>query len=255
MANRVTVTVIHNQNHQVVAPSLHNHAMTQPLRHHLERELTYADSELNDGVVIIGQHMTCEEPGCENLAATIDAHEASIGDARLAQHRCPAHSKTPFTIDDDSKANWALHKIRAARRRIDEVHTLYEEELDRLNAFREHETRYEQQTIAFFEHHLVAYATRLRAADPAGRERTNHALPAGTIRFRRSQSVKVEDLDAVLAWAEQSHAELIERTVKIGEVRALLQKDGKDLVPVTTDGEKVPGIRIDHKLNSTVETS
>lgn len=199
--------------------------------------------------------IACTQIGCENSATTWLFIRGDDGEIDPAG-RCNEHADTRFTVDTDAKANWAFHRLRAAERERDDIIALYDAEIERLNAWKATMLARPSHSIAYFNHQLARYGMTVRAKDPEGRERTKHALPAGTIRFTRSQSVEVEDEEALVAWAESSHPDLVKRTPKIGELRGVLAKDAqKQLQAVTVDGEVVPGIRIDRRVNTAVITA
>lgn len=168
-----------------------------------------------------------------------------------------ADDDTPdrFIVDDDRKAVWSLRKLGEARQRITDIDALYEEELARLDAWRTRAMTEPKRSAEYFESMLVGYLMRLREDDPPGKQRASYPLPGGTIKVRRSTSVQIDDPAALLAWAQDVRPDLIEERVMSSAVKPILQKDGTGLAPVTADGEKVPGIHIENRLNTSVETT
>lgn len=157
-----------------------------------------------------------------------------------------------FVVDNDRKGTWALRKLGEARARLGEIDVLYEEELARLDAWRERAKAEPKRSATYFEGLLQNYLRILRADDPDGKKRSSWSLPGGTIQARRSASMTVTDPVALLAWAQANHPDLIVAEVPAGVAKKLLAKDGADLTVFTADGEKVPGVAVENRLNVSV---
>lgn len=156
-------------------------------------------------------------------------------------HDVDIEDPAPWTIDDDGKATWALRKVAAAEREIADADRLYKAELARLQAWREQVTTAPKRTVDYMTVHLFEYLERLRWKTPNLHTVT---LPGGTITHRTSQRVIVKDADAFMAWAEEhGYERAVKRTPLVSEIKSDLSKtDDGVLVPITVDGENVPGI-------------
>lgn len=106
------------------------------------------------------------------------------------------------------------------------------------------------EQITFFENSLRAYARALRDAsiDRKGEPRVKTIkLPSATLETKaaadRKAKFHVEDMDALVAWAEEGAPDLIERTVNVKKLKLLVvgDEDNADAV-CTPDGELVPGV-------------
>jgi hypothetical protein len=115
------------------------------------------------------------------------------------QHAGTAPLDAPWEVTDRGGAEWAIAKIRQARRTWDEetcaAHAsidALEEEIDRLGAFIEARRAEREQAESFFEGKLTAWLRRLRAEDGT----TSVKLTGGTVKSRAA-SERVEVFDAV----------------------------------------------------------
>jgi phage host-nuclease inhibitor protein Gam len=106
-----------------------------------------------------------------------------------------------FTIDDDSKANWALRKIAQHKKKIEENNLLAEEEIYKIEAWNKQMNDEAQQSIDYFQSLLAEYAGEKRKSDPKFK---TLKLPSGRIRFKKQQPQYVYDDDAVLESLKES---------------------------------------------------
>lgn len=179
---------------------------------------------------------------------------------------CAEHDgggKPMFLIQDDRMASWALRKqgdaARAVATREREVEELYQEELARLNEWRDGALNSgpmneQRRTAAFMSAHLIRYLRRIRRDDP---KRNKIAVPAGTVKVTRSQTITVVDEAAVVAWAtEQGYADVfVKEEARAGEIKKRLMKTADGIllpkIAVGDSGEvfEIPGILLTVKDN------
>lgn len=86
-----------------------------------------------------------------------------------------------FVIDSDSKADWALEKLKDLKAKKQEKEDLANERVAQIGEWLEKETSKIDDKIEYFEGMLTGYAVKLKEADP---ELKTHSLPFGKLRFR-----------------------------------------------------------------------
>lgn len=154
-----------------------------------------------------------------------------------------AHEPGSFQVTDDTKAAWAMRKMRAVQVRIDEAVRVATAEHERIEEWLSRITGPLLEDRAYFEGLLVAYATRERGA---GRKSID--LPHGSVRSRTvSASFEADGTEDFMEWAREHHPEWI-RVKESFDVKAI--KDATTVEPtgtlgpvvVTKDGEIVPGL-------------
>src|SRR5699024_10429453 len=89
-----------------------------------------------------------------------------------------------FVIDDDSKANWALRKIKQYQEQQEQNNALAQEEIDKIEAWNQQANDEAQQSSDYFRGLLSAYALQKRENDPKFK---SQKLPNGRIRFKKQQ--------------------------------------------------------------------
>lgn len=164
-----------------------------------------------------------------------------------------------FVVTDEGSAEWALRKIGEASIRVDEVTRLYHQFQNRLAAWFSEATKANRATIAFMTDHLEDYGRRHREEHP---QMATIALPSGAVRTTRYEAkALIDDRDAVLAWAQENHPEIVQTEqpppkvwVTADDVKKLVRpvvetdEDGTitgTKVVDRTSGELVPGMRVE----------
>lgn len=103
--------------------------------------------------------------------------------------------KDSFKVDDDSKANWALRKIKQAQEKQEKASSLAVEEQEKIEAWYQSEKEKAQREIDFFQGLLAQYAFEKRKQDPKFKSQT---LPNGRIKFQKKQAqIKYKDKDII----------------------------------------------------------
>lgn len=148
-----------------------------------------------------------------------------------------------FAITDDDTALWAVRRVAQAQREIDRVKRQAQVELDRINAWVEANTVKAQGTVDYFESLLGDYLVSVRDDERDGRK--SITFPDGTVTSRVTPGkVKVEDVDAFIAWADANgHSDWVrvKRDADVAAVKKVADlADGLVLDPLT--GAVVPGL-------------
>jgi len=87
-----------------------------------------------------------------------------------------------FRIETVDQVNWALRKLSAIAAKRKEVEELARTEIERIEAWKEHELKKLQENADFFGNLLHDYAQRQRAADPNWKRTST---PYGVVRLRK----------------------------------------------------------------------
>lgn len=154
-----------------------------------------------------------------------------------------------------SAAEWAVQRLSEATAERDLIRAEVAEYVAQVRAWAEERVRGGrhaelQADIAFFEDALATYARKLRAesVDRKGEPRVKTIkLPSATIETRkardRAPKFVVEDMDALVQWAEQGAPDAIRRTVDVKALKLLVIADEADQeFVINGDGERVPGV-------------
>lgn len=166
----------------------------------------------------------------------------------------PSRIETPDTpivppVDGDVM-QWLsdlTREVAELRGRMLETHRIYEYEIQRLEARREHDLAPLRKRAEWLE-------GSLRAWHEDHPERRTIKLPYGTLSLtvRSKPSVSIDDADALLAWAKGNAPGLVETTVRERVPQKLLA-DAVRIhgdTAVTEAGEIVPGCVVREPANS-----
>lgn len=145
-----------------------------------------------------------------------------------------------FRITDDSSADWAGRKLKAARDRIAANNALADDEIHRVEAWLVDVNSTLTADAHYFEWLLTQYALEVRAADP---KRKSIKLPTVTMSTREPRAtVTITDEDELKAWAKAHRPELIRITETTDKPALNKLRDGDTVV--TPDGEIIPGVEV-----------
>lgn len=154
--------------------------------------------------------------------------------------------KKIFIIKDLSGLNWAFRKMAALKKKINEVESLADQEIQRINDWREKELDKYQGNANYFEEKIKNYHESVLAIDdkektiktPYGKIKsvTNKAAPekvseSELIEYARNNDPELIDLDVKekLLWSE------LKKKLKVVEF------EGEEMV-VDENGMIVPGV-------------
>lgn len=143
--------------------------------------------------------------------------------------------ETPWTIEDESAASWAIRKIAKIDRDAQKALDLAEEQIAKVETWRDKELERIQGHRSFFEYHLAAYHRSRLIED----ERVKTiSLPDGTLKARKSPD-NIAFADEERFFDQVLHAGE-DRFIKV--TKALDRKMVKEAV--LKDGESLPGVSI-----------
>lgn len=144
-----------------------------------------------------------------------------------------------FQIKDLSGANWALRKIKEIKDEVQKIDDLYQEELLRINSWKEREIEEYNTAIEYFENLLEQYMREEREKDPKFKIST----PYGKVSTRKQQPKFIRKDDEFIKWLKENNKTdyiKVEEKANWGDFKKnITVKDG---IVVTEDGEIVDGI-------------
>ena len=144
-----------------------------------------------------------------------------------------------FTVDDDSKADWAMRKLASLRRKQAENKAIADAEIQRVTEWLETVNRSIDGDAAYFEAVMTPYALLQRSEG-----RKSVVLPHGTIKTTAGRpKIEIEDEEKFLAWAKESETSVIRIKTEIDKkaLNALIRDDNQ---VISTQGEIVPSVRV-----------
>jgi len=149
-----------------------------------------------------------------------------------------------FRITTLEQANWALRKIRAFKKQMEENERLAKAEIERIQEWLQKENEKAQKSIQFFEYLIGEYLAEERKKDPKFRLST----PYGKATFRKQQPKWVYDDEVLLKWLKSKNMRdyiRIKEEVNKADLKKVLKIAGDKAV--TEDGEIVEGIKIEEQ--------
>jgi len=144
-----------------------------------------------------------------------------------------------FRVDDDSKATWAMRKLRSLEAKVAENQRIAADEKARIEEWLAHVNESIESDAAYFRGLLVMYAREQREAD----NRKTITTPYGAIKSRQgSVTYDIFNKDEFLDWARHYLPDAI-RVTEAPDKRALADLvsavDGK---VISGEGEVIPGV-------------
>ena len=154
-------------------------------------------------------------------------------------------SEERFSITDDSKAEWALEKIREAKEEHDRLIALVDEKEFTLKQQRDEiEARYDRDT-SYLKHLLEEYMQTV-AVKSTKTQDTYQLLSGKLVRKRPSVTFEVDDAK-LLEWLDSTNREDMIKTTRKpawAEIKKLLTGDAETgLAVIEETGECVDGIK------------
>ena len=161
----------------------------------------------------------------------------------------PMFAGEPFIVDNDRKATWAMRKLLEHKQAIDSVVAIAEAEIARIQQWADEQSAKHAPSIDYFEGQLIRYARQVR--EESDGKVKSVSTPYGKVTSRAGSEKWVIDDDEFLGWARESKPEWVktveQRGVDIATLKDALAIEPTDtlgLVPITPDGEIIPGIQI-----------
>lgn len=161
-----------------------------------------------------------------------------------------------FTVDDDGKANWVLREIAKIDVEKKRIERNYQEDLARLNDWRNRELERLTSPRNFFESLIAKYVGRIReAAEAAGKKAKSfrYTLPAGIVRIKDREPEFKRDEKALAGFLEQNdYAEFVSTVeVKKPDWAAFKKRLSTDLLEIKNGklvdkvtGQVVEGVEV-----------
>ena len=167
-------------------------------------------------------------------------------DILLDEAEAPEHVR--FTIDNDSKADWAVRKINRHQRRIDDAKKLAAEKIQRIKDWLDDVTAENEREIEYFEFILRPY---IEAQLSGGRSKS-YKLPSGVVSMRRADPVfmvgdikAAADNPALVEYVQKFAPDYLrmEPRAAWAELKKVLAATETGAVVNTATGEVMTGIR------------
>lgn len=151
--------------------------------------------------------------------------------------------KERFKIENIEQVNWVLRKIRAYKKQIEQNNSLADQEIERINGWREKENRSAQHAIEFFQGLIEEYFFEMKKKD----KNFKISTPYGKVSARKQQSKWHYDDEKLVNWLLQNDKELV-RTKYEPDKNGIKKKYKViGINVVTEDGEIVEGITIEER--------
>ncbi len=147
-----------------------------------------------------------------------------------------------FVIDTEEKAEWALLKLRKIRAEQERRYAIAQAEQERITQWLNLQLTRWQADESFFLGALEGYHRRVLEQDPKAK---SISLPAGKLKSIQGQPrVEVSDMGAFVDWA-RAYERFDLMRVSYEPVKAAIKSlPVNEGVPVTEDGEIVPGVEV-----------
>ncbi|ADQ13570.1 host-nuclease inhibitor Gam family protein [Halanaerobium hydrogeniformans] len=154
-----------------------------------------------------------------------------------------------FVIDNDSKANWALRKIKHLKKKKKENKEFakseieaIQKEIDEISEWLESENSSLDNDIDYMEGMLRIYGEQLKDQDP---ELKTHKLPFGQLQFRKQRDKWKYDDQKLLEFAERNLKDTIKIKKKVDKrkLKSKVKVVGTKAVVADT-GEVIDGITV-----------
>lgn len=146
-------------------------------------------------------------------------------------------ASAPWTVTDDSEAEWALAKLQRAKSEVRNIERRAQAEVDRISAWHERTARGPLRDVEFFTGHLRRYYEKVVVAGGLYGKSKSYNLTNGTLSTRAgSEKVEVVDEAACLDFAEgNGRVELL--NIKTTPNKPAIKKALKA-------GEQIPGVEL-----------
>jgi phage host-nuclease inhibitor protein Gam len=162
-------------------------------------------------------------------------------------------AKEHYRILGDREALWAMRKLNAIRLKQFNNTDLANEEVQRIRQWEEEVNGPLDNDATYFENLLIDYAFRCRVDENDGRKSIKTA--AGTVKTRLgSPSVRVEDKDAFIEWAQSNAPDLVRTKVEVDIAAVKEAAVVEDTTVISADGEIIPGLSVHTpELSATID--
>lgn len=144
-----------------------------------------------------------------------------------------------FVVDTDQKADWAIRKLAAVRKKQTENEAIFNAEVTRITEWLSTVNTALQRDALYFEAVLRPYALTQRTEG-----RKSITLPHGTIKTTAGlPKIEFKDESAFIEWAKANDPTLLKVKTDIDKtaVKALITEEG---VVISTQGEIIAGVEV-----------
>ena len=145
-----------------------------------------------------------------------------------------------FKIDSLEGATWAFRKLRAIESKEAEIKAIADEEINRINAWKEKELDQYSKDKEYFNYLLQEYYREERSKD----KKFKLSTPYGKVTARKSKKWIYEDEESLLEYLKQSEPSCLRVKEEINKTE--VKKIFKDGVNSET-GEILPFVRIEEE--------
>lgn len=154
-----------------------------------------------------------------------------------------------FRIEHDEQAVWAMRKMAASRKRLDEIKEIADAEIERIQSWAEHQSRVPMRDAEYFQAILEEYGRAQRAEG-----RKTVSTPYGSIKSRLGQPrYTFTDKEEFISWAQRNRPDWL--VVKPEPLLSVIKAESSGPADAIT-GEIIPGLTIDPAaISFTVEVS
>lgn len=148
-----------------------------------------------------------------------------------------------FRLNDLGGLNWAFRKLTALAKKADEINSVADEEVRRIEEWRKGELKKIEDDKNWFEFLITQYAREQRAKDP----KWTASTPFGKVTFRKPTAKWHWEDESLVAWLDQYRPDLVrvKKEVRKDEAKKALAYDESGRVYDPETGEPVPGVRVE----------
>ncbi len=151
-----------------------------------------------------------------------------------------------FKIENLEGATWAFRKLRAIENKEAEIKVIAEEEINRVNAWKEKELEQYAKDKEYFSYLLEEFYRAEKAKD----KKFKLSTPYGKVTARKSSKWFYDDEKGLLDYLKENGSCCIRVKEEVDKTE--LKKTFKDGVNTET-GEIIPGVRIEETETITVK--
>ena len=168
--------------------------------------------------------------------------------------------KEVFVIKDLSGLNWAFKKMRALKKKVNEVNEIADNDIKMINEWRDKELEKYESDLSYFDYKISEYHENELALDP---KRKSISTPYGKVVSRRTQAQPEKtSTNELLNYVKEVNTSLIKvetkETLMWSELKSklsIVEHDGQ-LVVVDEYGTLVPGVAVKpEQIKITVEVN
>lgn len=144
-------------------------------------------------------------------------------------------SVTPWRIENDSQADWAVRKIREAEQTVEKWEEFYAQKIAEIKAQTERDTANLRAALEIYFNGQMHKVTKTQES---------YSLPSGKLVLKKQQPEFSLDEEKLLPWVKANCPELVKvkESTNWAELKKRVAVDGANVV--TADAEIVPGITV-----------